>query len=29
MTKAKVDNKYKKLDAGITMLKNKHFGPCD
>ena len=29
MTKAKVDNKYKKLDAGITMLKSKHFGPWD
>lgn len=29
MTKAKVDNKYKKMEAMIALLKNKHFGPWD
>ena len=29
MAKAKVDNKYKKMEAAITMMKNKHLGPWD
>ena len=29
MTKAKVDDKYKKMEAAITMMKNNHLGPWD
>jgi len=29
MTKAKVDEKYKKMEAAMAMVHNKHYGPWD